>query len=50
MIGYGKAQVWKDRDITRGAEMEKRKKCPPGYMFDGRNVSLCQKRKIYYLT
>ena len=45
MIGYGKAQVWKDRDITRGAEMEKRKKCPPGYMFDGQKCVPLPKKK-----
>ena len=45
MIGYGKAQVWKDRDITRGAEMEKRKKCPPGHQFDGQKCVPLPKKK-----
>ena len=35
MIGYGKAQVWEDRDVTKLAREVQKKQCPKGYTWDG---------------
>ena len=44
LIGYGTAQVWKDRDLTKGVEAEKKKMCPKGHYWDGNQCQPKPKR------
>ena len=45
LIGYGEAQVWKDRDNTKLAREQIKKQCPKGSRWDGQKCSPLPKKE-----